>query len=82
MSKSTATSPSTASVDVSSSTPNESSLNPFDPSISAKAKREAWRSTRADDFDEIITKNARADDWDRIFPEFSDEVGTATMASF
>ena len=82
MSKSTATSPSTASVDVSSSTPNESSLNPFDPSISAKAKREAWRSTRADDFDEIITKNARADDWDRMFPEFSDEVETATMASF
>ena len=82
MSKSTATSPSSASVDVSSSTPNESTSNPFDPSISAKAKREAWRSTRADDFDEIITESARADDWERMFPELSDAVETSTMASF
>jgi hypothetical protein len=85
--KSTSTSPSSTSTDVSSenqatTTPIESTENPFDPSISGKSKREAWRSTRADDFDEIITKNARADDWDCMFPEFSDPVENATMASF
>lgn len=59
----------------------DSAVSPFDPSLSMKAKREAWRSSQ-NEFDEIISDKARANDW-VMFPEFvnSSNVDAATKAS-
>jgi len=61
---------------------NVTTENPFDPSSSGKSKRETWRNTRGEDFDEIITKNARADDWGFVSPEYSNAQANSTVASF
>jgi hypothetical protein len=68
----------------SSSSKGDSAPSPFDPSLSTKAKREAWRSTKADEFDEIISNNARVNDWNHVFPELivSDAADSVTDASF